>query len=38
MESARVPRKPARPSGWLDDRLGIGGLRYPLPAHANSLA
>ena len=38
MESARVPRKPARPSGWLDDRLGIGGLRYPVPAHANSLA
>lgn len=24
--------------GWLDDRLGIGGLRYPVPAHANSLA
>ena len=24
--------------GWLDDRLGIGGLRYPVPSHANSLA
>ena len=23
--------------GWLDDRLGVGGLRYPVPAHANSL-
>lgn len=23
---------------WLDDRLGIGGLRYPVPKHANSLA
>jgi quinol-cytochrome oxidoreductase complex cytochrome b subunit len=22
---------------WLDDRLGIGGLRYPVPSHANSL-
>ena len=32
---------PARERGlwrWLDDRLGIGGLRYPVPAHANSLA
>ena len=24
--------------GWLDERLGIGGLRYPVPEHANSLA
>ena len=23
---------------WLDERLGIGGLRYPVPDHANSLA
>ncbi|MGH2984456.1 MAG: cytochrome b [Solirubrobacterales bacterium] len=23
---------------WLDDRLGIGELRYPVPEHANSLA
>ena len=23
---------------WLDDRLGIGGLRYPVPEHANSVA
>ena len=39
MESATVPEE--RRSGlwgWLDDRLGIGGLRYPVPEHANSLA
>lgn len=24
--------------GWLDGRLGLGGLRYPVPEHANSLA
>jgi ubiquinol-cytochrome c reductase cytochrome b subunit len=24
--------------GWLDDRLGIGALRYPVPEHANTLA
>lgn len=38
---------PDRPAGddrraglwhWLDDRLGIGGLRYPVPEHANSVA
>lgn len=23
--------------GWLDERLGIGGLRYPVPEHANSV-
>jgi quinol-cytochrome oxidoreductase complex cytochrome b subunit len=33
----------ARPSrrgvwGWVDERFGIGGLRYPVPQHANSLA
>ncbi len=24
--------------GWLDERLGIAGLRYPVPEHANTLA
>ena len=38
MESVRLPRGPSRPWAWLDDRLGIGGLRYPVPEHANSLA
>ncbi len=28
----------SRTWNWLDDRLGIGGLRYPVPAHANKLA
>ena len=28
---------PSRSWRWLDDRLGIGGLRYPVPEHANSL-
>jgi quinol-cytochrome oxidoreductase complex cytochrome b subunit len=38
MESAAVPtRGRFRIWGWLDDRLGIGGLRYPVPKHANSL-
>ena len=39
MESAAVPED-RRPGvwGWLDQRLGIGGLRYPVPEHANSLA
>ena len=37
MES--TPATPgSRAWGWLDDRLGIGGLRYPVPRHANSLA
>lgn len=27
-----------RASAWLDERLGIGALRYPVPEHANSLA
>lgn len=39
MESATVPEeRRSRAWGWLDDRLGIGGLRYPVPEHANSLA
>ncbi len=45
MESTQLPtalRSPATPGsrawGWLDDRLGIGGIRYPVPRHANSLA
>lgn len=30
--------KPARWRiwGWIDDRLGLSGLRYPVPAHANT--
>src|SRR5215207_2070407 len=35
---APVPAHERRVWRWLDDRLGIGGLRYPVPAHANSLA
>ena len=39
MESATVPEEKRTGFwGWLDDRLGIGGLRYPVPEHANSLA
>ncbi len=39
MESAAIPeRTGSRVWGWLDERLGIGGLRYPVPKHANSLA
>ncbi len=39
MESARVPAgEGSRLWGWLDQRLGIGGLRYPVPEHANTLA
>ena len=38
MESKALPRRPARIRGWLDDRLGLGALRYPVPDHANSLA
>ena len=38
MESAATPSPtPSRTWRWLDDRLGIGGLRYPVPEHANSL-
>ena len=35
---APVPARGGRAWRWLDERLGIGGLRYPVPAHANSLA
>lgn len=35
---ATQPTRRARGWGWLDERLGLGGLRYPVPAHANSLA
>ena len=41
MVSTAPPPAPAhdrRAWRWLDDRLGIGGLRYPVPEHANSLA
>jgi quinol-cytochrome oxidoreductase complex cytochrome b subunit len=38
MESAAVRRQRSRAWGWLDDRLGIGDLRYPVPEHANSRA
>lgn len=36
MESAAPAKTSARAWSWLDDRLGIGGLRYPVPEHANS--
>jgi quinol-cytochrome oxidoreductase complex cytochrome b subunit len=39
MQSTAVPpHRRAGVWGWLDDRLGIGGLRYPVPRHANTLA
>jgi quinol-cytochrome oxidoreductase complex cytochrome b subunit len=39
MESARLPAdEQAGFWGWLDERLGLAGLRYPVPRHANSLA
>jgi quinol-cytochrome oxidoreductase complex cytochrome b subunit len=39
VESTTFPRESREGLwGWLDDRLGIGGLRYPVPQHANSLA
>ena len=39
MESAAsTPRKRSGAWDWLDNRLGVGGLRYPVPEHANSLA
>ncbi len=38
MESTTVPKESGGLWGWLDDRLGLGGLRYPVPQHANSLA
>ncbi len=38
MESTAADRgRGARSWAWLDERLGIGGLRYPVPKHANSL-
>jgi Cytochrome b subunit of the bc complex len=38
VETTTIPGKSSGVWGWLDDRLGIGGLRYPVPRHANSLA
>ncbi len=39
MESTAATRRSrSRAWEWLDDRLGLGGLRYPVPEHANSLA
>lgn len=38
MESATIPPAHRSRWRWLDERLGIGGLRYPVPQHANSLA
>jgi len=39
MESAAVPPTERRGVwGWIDERFGVGGLRYPVPRHANSLA
>jgi quinol-cytochrome oxidoreductase complex cytochrome b subunit len=38
MESATAQPRRARAISWLDERLGISGLRYPVPEHANSLA
>ena len=36
--SARLESGRHRVWRWLDNRLGIQGLRYSVPAHANSLA
>jgi len=38
MASAAAPPPRSTRWEWLDERLGIGGLRYPVPDHANSLA
>src|SRR5512133_2999810 len=38
MASATAPSARGSRWQWLDERLGIGGLRYPVPEHANSLA
>jgi len=39
MDSAAVPPTTRRGVwGWIDERFGVGGLRYPVPRHANSLA
>jgi quinol-cytochrome oxidoreductase complex cytochrome b subunit len=38
MEAAPAPATTrSRAWGWLDERLGISGLRYSVPEHANSL-
>ena len=36
MEAHTAPQR-GRAWRWLDDRLGIGALNYPVPRHANSL-
>jgi len=39
MEPAAVPPTQRRGAwGWSEERFGVGGLRYPVPGHANSLA
>ena len=39
MKTSKAERKHGlRAWEWLDERLGIGALRYPVPEHANSLA
>ena len=38
MASATAPHPRRSRWQWLDERLGLGGLRYPVPEHANSLA
>ena len=38
MTTTPVPARERRAWRWLDDRLGIGALRYPVPEHGNSLA
>ena len=38
METAAIARRRRGVWDWLDDRLGVGALRYPVPEHANSLA
>ena len=39
MESSTAPQPSTNGLWrWLDDRLGISGLRYPVPRHANTLA
>ena len=39
MSSASMPAgRHSRTWRWLDERLGIGGLRYPVPKHGNTLA
>ena len=43
MESAAPPHESTMPTrrgawGWVDDRLGLSALRYPVPEHGNTLA